>query len=130
MLLAYDRKGGRAWVVGSDGVTRHEWKGLDRLADAQYVPGGGVLTLHEQPVRAKPLLAERDFGGKPLWQYDDMRDPQSCQRLASGRVFIAERQSFEPKFWYQVLTSTGRRVEAQPDGLNGSRYAIALRQAT
>jgi HEAT repeat protein len=127
LLLAYDRKGGRAWVVGCDGVTRHEWTGLARLADAQYVPGGSVLTLHEQPVREKPLLAERDLSGKPLWQYDDMRDPASIQRLANGRVFVAERQPVEPKFWYQVLAATGRKV-VETTSERQLPFALSLRQ--
>jgi HEAT repeat protein len=126
LLLAYDRRGGRAWVVGCDGVTRHEWKDLDRLADAQYVPGGGVLTLHEQPVRGKPLLAERDLSGKPLWQYDDMRDPASIQRLPNGQVFVAERQSFEPKVWYQWVAAPGKKVGERPAGLVSLPVAIAL----
>jgi HEAT repeat protein len=129
LLLAYDRKGGRAWVVGCDGVTRHEWTGLDRLADAQYVPGGGVLTLHEQPVREKPLLAERDLSGKKLWQYDDMRDPTSIQRLPNGQVFVAERQLFEPRFWYQLVAAPGKKAASQADRIAGLGRAVALHRS-
>jgi HEAT repeat protein len=128
LLLAYARKDGRAWMVGCDGVTRHAWPGLDRLADAQYVPGGSVLTLHEQPVREKPQLAERDWSGKPLWQYDDMRDPASIQRLPNGQVFVAERKTIEPKLWYQVVAAFGKKVSERPAGLNSLPFAFAVRQ--
>jgi HEAT repeat protein len=129
LLLAYSRKDGRAWVVGCDGVTRHEWKGLERLADAQYVPGGTVLTLHEQPVRDKPLLAERDPAGKPLWHYDDLRDPRRCQRLSNGHVFVAERQDIElPYLWYQVVAAGGRKAATRPKKPSVPGWSDALRQ--
>ena len=129
LLLAYDRKGGRCWVVGCDGVTRHEWKGLDRLTDAQYVPGGGVLTLHEQPVREKPLLAERDMAGKPLWQHDDMRDPKYCQRLGNGHVFVAERQDIvEPYVWFQTVAPGGRQVSIRPEKCSARLLDVSLRR--
>ena len=38
LLLGYDRKKGRVWLFGSDGVTRCEWNTKPNLADAQYVP--------------------------------------------------------------------------------------------
>ena len=76
-----------------------------------------MLTLHEQPVRGKPLLTERDRAGKVLWHYEDMRDPASIQRLATGQIFVAERQSFEPRFWYQVVVVPGKKSSSQPEDL-------------
>jgi hypothetical protein len=127
LLLGYDRAKGRVWIFGSDGVTRCEWQLKPNLADAQYVPGGTVLTLHEQPVREKPLLAERDRAGKVLWQYEDMRDPASIQRLSDGRVFVAERQSVEPKFWYTILAASGKKLASQPDNPKGVQWTVSLR---
>src|SRR5262245_8985579 len=127
LLLAYEREKGRVWLLGSDGATRCEWRTDRMLADAQYVPGGTVLTLHEQPVRAKPLLAERDRTGKVLWQHEDMRDPASIQRLANGRVFMAERQSVEPRFWDQIVTASGRKVSNQAENSKEVDGLVSLR---
>jgi HEAT repeat protein len=114
LLLAYDRKGGRAWVVGCDGVSRHEWKLKPWLADAQYVAGGGIVTLHEQLAATKPVLAERGADGEALWQHTEMTDPRYCQRLSNGHVFVAEREKpLLLKLRYQVVAPGPRVVATQ-----------------
>lgn len=128
LLLAYDRKGGRAWVVGCDGVTRHEWTGLDRLADAQYVPGGGVLTLHEQQGAEKPNLAERTPRGQTLWQHSEMANPQYVQRLSNGQLFVAEFELAKqfPRLRYQVLGPGPRVIATQPKAASVIAHAARL----
>jgi HEAT repeat protein len=115
LLLGYERTKGKLWIFGSDGMTRCEWKLKGGLADAQYVPGGTVLTLHEQPVREKPMLAERDRGGTVLWQYDNLADPKYVQRLSNGHFFVAEFVDVAaPYLTYKVFAAGARLVETQP----------------
>lgn len=128
LLLGYDRAKGKVWLFGSDGVTRCEWNTKANLADAQYVPGGTVLTLHEQSVCEKPLLAERDRAGNVLWGYEDMVNPQYCQRLGNGNVFVAERQdAMTPYLRYQILNPGGKVVARQPASHSGPVRSHALR---
>jgi HEAT repeat protein len=128
LLLGYNRAEGRVWIFGSDGETRHEWQTKKGLEDAQYVPGGTVLTLHEQPIREKPLLAERDRAGKVLWQYEDLWDPKYCQRLSNGHVFVAEYQDqAQPYLRYRILTPAGKVLATQPPRLSAYTTSCALR---
>jgi HEAT repeat protein len=128
LLLAYARKDGRAWVVGCDGVTRHAWTGLDRLADAQYVPGACVLTLHEQVGNTKPVLAERSLSGEAHWQHTEMKDPRYCQRLSNGHVFVAEAEVDSTGFdrLRSQVVAPGPRVAATHP--KTPQYADAVRQ--
>jgi HEAT repeat protein len=113
LLFGFNRAEGKLYILGCDGVIRHEWNTSRKdIADGQYVPGGTIITLHEQPPGEKPLLAERDRAGKVLWQYEDMREPRHVQRLSNGQVFVAERREItnmrSDPLRYQELSATGR----------------------
>jgi HEAT repeat protein len=127
LVLAFSRASGRVMILGCDGVERWAWTTREGLADAQYIPGGGTVTLNEQPVRKKPLLAERDHAGRVLWQHDNMADPKYCQRLSNGTVFVAEYQDIaKPFLTYQVVASGPLVVARQPKDANTEGHALRM----
>jgi HEAT repeat protein len=89
-------KRGRVWVCGWDGKPRWQMQGLNTPASVQWLPGGRILLLEQQPYRNQAAVTERDLQAKVWWEkkVNTINNHViACRRLRNGNTFIGMRET-------------------------------------
>ncbi len=128
LLLGFNEETGKLTLFGCDGAPRCEWDTKRKLVDAQYVPGGTILTLHDKEGGNTPRLAELNRSGERVMTFEFLRSPKHCQRLANGQVFVAEYENARPSNSQYSIVEAGGELEPIGKAHRVSRDFYIVRQ--